>query len=50
VIALTANDQERDRAILQGFSVHLMEPMETSELVGAIANLTSAESTERYLE
>jgi DNA-binding HxlR family transcriptional regulator/CheY-like chemotaxis protein len=49
-IALTANDQERDRAILQGFSVHLMEPMETSELVGAIANLTSAESTERYLE
>lgn len=39
-IALTANDQERDRAFSQGFRIHLMEPVDISELVGAIANLT----------
>jgi DNA-binding HxlR family transcriptional regulator/CheY-like chemotaxis protein len=39
-IVLTANDQERDRAFSQGFRVHLMEPIEVSELVAAIANLT----------
>lgn len=50
VIALTANDQERDRAILQGFPLHLMEPVETSELVGAIANFTATEDTESYTE
>jgi DNA-binding HxlR family transcriptional regulator/CheY-like chemotaxis protein len=49
-IALTANDQERDRAFSQGFPIHLMEPVETSELVGAIANLTSAENLEGYAE
>ncbi|NJN56794.1 MAG: helix-turn-helix transcriptional regulator [Leptolyngbyaceae cyanobacterium SL_5_9] len=49
-VALIANDQERDRAISQGFPIHLMEPVETSELVGAIANLTSAEDMEGYAE
>ncbi|NJL40332.1 MAG: hypothetical protein HC899_28990 [Leptolyngbyaceae cyanobacterium SM1_4_3] len=49
-IALAANDQERDRAISQGFPIHLMEPIEVSELVGAIANLTSAENLEGYTE
>jgi len=39
-IVLTANDQERDRAFSQGFYIHLMEPVEISELVAAIANLT----------
>lgn len=39
-IALTASDQERDRAFAQGFQIHLMEPVEISELVAAIANLT----------
>ena len=39
-IALTANLEERDRAFSQGFSVHLMEPVDISELVAAIANLT----------
>ncbi|MBD1995634.1 winged helix-turn-helix transcriptional regulator [Leptolyngbya sp. FACHB-541] len=50
VIVLTANDHERDRALLQGFSLHLMEPVETSELVGAIANLTTTEDAESYME
>ncbi|MBD1868435.1 winged helix-turn-helix transcriptional regulator [Cyanobacteria bacterium FACHB-471] len=50
VIVLTANDHERDRAILQGFPLHLMEPVETSELVGAIANLTTAENAESNTE
>jgi DNA-binding HxlR family transcriptional regulator/CheY-like chemotaxis protein len=40
VIALTHTDQECDRAISQGFSTCLMEPIEISELVGTIANLT----------
>ncbi len=40
VIALTASDQERDRALAQGFGFHLMEPVEIAELVAAIANLT----------
>ncbi|HEY9646137.1 MAG TPA: winged helix-turn-helix transcriptional regulator [Chroococcidiopsis sp.] len=39
-IALTANEQERDRAYSQGFRVHLMEPVDISEIVAAIANLT----------
>lgn len=39
-IALTANDQERDRAFDQGFRIHLMKPVEISELVAAIANAT----------
>lgn len=39
-IALTANAQERDRAFSQGFRIHLMEPVDISELVAAIANLT----------
>jgi CheY-like chemotaxis protein len=50
IIALTANDQERDRAISQRFSIHLMEPVDISELVGAIANLTSAENLEGCAE
>jgi DNA-binding HxlR family transcriptional regulator/CheY-like chemotaxis protein len=40
VIVLTTNDQQRDRAFSQGFRIHLMEPVEISELVAAIANLT----------
>jgi len=39
-IALTASNQERDRAHRQGFRVHLMEPVDISELVAVIANLT----------
>lgn len=39
-IVLTTNDKESDRAFSQGFRIHLMEPVEISELVAAIANLT----------
>jgi DNA-binding HxlR family transcriptional regulator/CheY-like chemotaxis protein len=39
-IALTATVQDLDRALMQGFGVHLMEPVEISELVAAIATLT----------
>lgn len=39
-IALTATAQDRDRALIQGFGVHLMEPVEISELVAAIAMIT----------
>lgn len=39
-IALTATVQDRDRALIKGFGVHLMEPVEISELVAAIATLT----------
>jgi len=39
-IALTATEQERDRALAQEFGVYLMEPVEIAELVAAIANLT----------
>ncbi|MDX2217282.1 MAG: winged helix-turn-helix transcriptional regulator [Oculatellaceae cyanobacterium bins.114] len=39
-IALITNESERDRAFAQGFRIHLMEPVEISELVAAIANLT----------
>jgi DNA-binding HxlR family transcriptional regulator/CheY-like chemotaxis protein len=39
-IILAKNEQVRDRAFSQGFSTHLIEPIEISELVGAIANLT----------
>lgn len=39
-IALTATARDRDRALMQGFGVHLMEPIEISELVAAIATIT----------
>ncbi|MDJ0705981.1 MAG: winged helix-turn-helix transcriptional regulator [Leptolyngbyaceae cyanobacterium MO_188.B28] len=39
-IALIANNQERDRALSQGFRIYLMEPVEISELIAEIANLT----------
>lgn len=39
-IALTATIQDRDRALIQGFGVHLMEPVELSELIAAIATIT----------
>lgn len=39
-IALTRNETERDRALSQGFSIHLMQPVEIAEIVAAIANLT----------
>jgi DNA-binding HxlR family transcriptional regulator/CheY-like chemotaxis protein len=50
VIALVADSRERDRAASQGFPIHLMEPVDISELVGAIANLTTMEATEEDRE
>lgn len=40
VVALVPADADRDHIFAQGFRLHLVEPVEISELVAAIANLT----------
>ncbi|MBD2258000.1 winged helix-turn-helix transcriptional regulator [Pseudanabaena sp. FACHB-2040] len=40
VIALVPTSEDLDRIFAQGFRIHLVEPVEISELVAAIANLT----------